>query len=100
MQLRRGFAIAPGERILVCEDVVTTGGSVNEVIEIVHRAGARVEGVAYIVDRSGGSVVFPVEPGGSQFAVMTLKVVTHQPDACPLCREGIPVVKPGSRGNA
>lgn len=100
MQLRRGFAIAPGERILVCEDVVTTGGSVNEVIEIVRRAGARVEGAAYIVDRSGGSVTFPVEPGGGQFAVMTLKVVTHQPDACPLCREGIPVVKPGSRGNA
>jgi orotate phosphoribosyltransferase len=100
MQLRRGFAIAPGERFLVCEDVVTTGGSVNEVIDIVNRAGGKVAGVAYIVDRSGGAVRFPIVAGGEQFAVMTLKVVMHEPGGCPLCAEGIPVVKPGSRGNA
>jgi orotate phosphoribosyltransferase len=100
MQLRRGFAIAPGERFLVCEDVVTTGGSVSEVIDIVNRAGGEVAGVGYIVDRSGGTVRFPVVAGGEQFAVMTLKVVMHEPDGCPLCARGIPVVKPGSRGNA
>lgn len=100
MQLRRGFAIAPGERVLVCEDVVTTGGSVGEVIEIVKKAGALVVGAAYIVDRSGGAVGFPLEKEGLQYAAMTLHVTTHQPDTCPLCAQGIPVVKPGSRGNA
>jgi orotate phosphoribosyltransferase len=100
MQLRRGFAIAPGERILVCEDVVTTGGSVGEVIEIAKKAGALLVGAAYIVDRSGGSVTFPLEKDGLQYAAMTLQVTTYQPDTCPLCAKGIPVVKPGSRGNA
>jgi orotate phosphoribosyltransferase len=100
MQLRRGFEVRPGERVLVCEDVVTTGGSVNEVIEIVRAARGLVVGVAYIVDRSGGAVRFPVPEGGVQRAVMTLTVVAHRPEACPLCLEGIPVVKPGSRGNA
>jgi orotate phosphoribosyltransferase len=100
MQLRRGFAIAPGERVLVCEDVVTTGGSVNEVIAIVKQAKAVVAGAAYIVDRSGGAVKFTVEQNGLQYAAMTLQVTTYQPDACPLCQQGIPIVKPGSRGNA
>ena len=100
MQLRRGFEIRPGERVLVCEDVVTTGGSVNEVIEIVTAAGGTVVGVAYIVDRSGGQVRFPVGDGGLQHAVMTLTVVAHRPEECPLCKQGLPVVKPGSRGNA
>ena len=100
MQLRRGFEIRPGERVLVCEDVVTTGGSVNEVIEIVTAAGGTVVGVAYIVDRSGGQVRFPVADGGLQQAVMTLTVVAHRPEECPLCKQGLPVVKPGSRGNA
>lgn len=99
MQLRRGFNIASGERVLVCEDVVTTGGSVNEVIAIVKNAGASVAGVAYIVDRSGGAVKFSVDPGGLQYSVMTLQVIAYQPDSCPLCQQGLPVVKPGSRGN-
>jgi orotate phosphoribosyltransferase len=100
MQLRRGFEIATGERVLVCEDVVTTGGSVQEVIDIVHAAGGITAGVGYIVDRSAGRVRFPVGSGGTQFAVLALEVVAHKPEDCPLCKEQIPVVKPGSRGNS
>jgi orotate phosphoribosyltransferase len=99
MQLRRGFAITPDERVLVCEDVVTTGGSVNEVIEIVRRAGGIVAGVGFLVDRSGGSVKFDVTPADAQFAVMSMKVAAFKPEECPLCKQGLPVVKPGSRGS-
>ncbi len=99
MQLRRGFDIAPGERVLVCEDVVTTGGSVMEVIEIVRRSGGVVAGVAYIVDRSGGNVKFAMAPEGKQRSVLMMDVVTYKPEACPLCKSGMPAVKPGSRGN-
>ncbi len=97
MQLRRGFEIKQGERVLVCEDVVTTGGSVLEVIDIVKANGGIVAGVAYIVDRSGGRVTFPVAAGGQQRSVLTMDVVTYKPEACPLCRDGVPAVKPGSR---
>jgi orotate phosphoribosyltransferase len=99
MQLRRGFEIRAGERVLVCEDVVTTGGSVEEVIAIVKSLGGKLVGVASIVDRSGGKVHFAVEEGGVQFAVLTMDVVTYQPESCPLCAKGQPVVKPGSRPN-
>jgi len=92
MQLRRGFAINRGERILVCEDVITTGGSVGEVIRIVHDAGAKVAGVASIVDRSGGRVKFD-----DQFSVLHMDIVTYPPDQCPLCTKGVPVETPGSR---
>ena len=97
MQLRRGFEIAAGERVLVCEDVVTTGGSVFEVIKIVREFGGRVTGVGYIVDRSGGKVRFDAEEG--QFATLAMDVVAYKPEECPLCKSNIPVVKPGSRGN-
>lgn len=99
MQLRRGFSIVPGERALVCEDVVTTGGSVNEVIAIVRKAGGRVAGVGYLVDRSGGSVTFDVVAGGLQYPVISMKVAAYRPEECPLCAQGLPIVKPGSRGN-
>lgn len=99
MQLRRGFAVAPGERVLVCEDVVTTGGSVNEVIEIVQKAGGIVAGVGFLVDRSGGSVRFDVVPDGRQYPVISMKVAAYRPEECPLCAQGLPIVKPGSRGN-
>ena len=92
MQLRRGFEIAPGERVLVCEDVVTTGGSVREVIDIVNRQGGILVGVGAIVDRSGGKIEFP-----NFFATLTMQVVTYKPEECTLCKEGIPVDKPGSR---
>jgi orotate phosphoribosyltransferase len=65
----------------------------------VKNAGASVAGVAYIVDRSGGKVKFPVAHDGLQYSVMTLQVTAYQPEACPLCRQGLPVTKPGSRGN-
>jgi orotate phosphoribosyltransferase len=93
MTLRRGFSIAEGEKILVCEDVVTTGGSVFEVIEIARKAKADIAGVGYIVDRSGGKVNFEYD----QFAVVQLSVQTYQPENCPLCKDNIPIVKPGSR---
>jgi orotate phosphoribosyltransferase len=92
MQLRRGFEIHHGERVLVCEDVVTTGGSVREVIEIVRELGGIVAGVASIVDRSNGATIYE-----NFHPVMTMHAVTYKPDACPLCKEGIPVEKPGSR---
>lgn len=96
MQLRRGFDIHEGERVLVCEDVVTTGGSVNEVITIMRHLGGVPVGVACIVDRSGGTVRFSdtLEP---LTAVLTLKAVTYDPATCPLCAAGTPAVKPGSR---
>lgn len=94
MQLRRGFEIDPGDRVLVCEDVVTTGGSVKEVVEIVRDRGGVVVGVAVIVDRSGGTVDF----GAPLSAAMTMNVVAFQPQDCPLCKTGTPIDKPGSRG--
>jgi len=98
MQLRRGFEIRQGERVLVCEDVVTTGGSVHEVIKIVRTHGGNVAGVGCIVDRSGGTVKFDMVDGGSQFALLHMEVVVYAPKDCPLCKQGLPVVKPGSRG--
>jgi orotate phosphoribosyltransferase len=99
MQLRRGFEVHREERVLVCEDVVTTGGSVIEVITIVKESGGTVAGIGYIVDRSGGKVKFEMAQDGVQFPVLTMDVVTYGPDRCPLCAQGIPVTKPGSRGN-
>lgn len=94
MQLRRGFRIEPGELVLVCEDVITTGGSVKEVVAIVERMGAAVTGVGAIVDRSGGKSLFQ-----NLFTTVTMDVVTYDPSSCPLCRKNIPVDKPGSRTN-
>jgi orotate phosphoribosyltransferase len=99
MQLRRGFRIMPGENVLVCEDVVTTGGSVSEVISLVRQVGGKVAGVAFIVDRSGGKVRFAMDAGGVQCSLMAMDVVAYPPADCPLCARGLPVIKPGSRGN-
>ncbi|MCU7490347.1 MAG: orotate phosphoribosyltransferase [Bacteroidota bacterium] len=93
LTLRRGFTITPGEKVLVCEDVVTTGGSVFEVIDIVRKLGGEVVGVGMIVDRSNGKVDF----GVPQVSGLKLDVVSYTPEECPLCKQGIPVVKPGSR---
>ena len=92
MMLRRGFTISPGERVLVCEDVITTGGSVNEVIDIVKNNGGNVIGVGVIVDRSGGKSQF-----NNLYATLTLQVETFPPDNCPLCKNNLPIAKPGSR---
>ena len=93
LTLRRGFSIEPGEKVLVCEDVVTTGGSVFEVIEIVISHGGEVAGVGCIVDRSNGKVNF----GYPQISAVKMEVVSFAADDCELCKKGIPVVKPGSR---
>jgi orotate phosphoribosyltransferase len=95
MELRRGFELHPGERVLVVEDVVTTGGSVFEVVELVKKASAKLSGVGYIVDRSNGKIKFDTK----HFSVLQLDVVAYEPAQCPLCKEGIEVIKPGSRGN-
>lgn len=93
MTLRRGFGIPEGANVLVVEDVVTTGGSVREVMELVRKYGAKVAGVGSIVDRSNGAVDFgvPFE------AVLSMEVVSYAPEDCPLCKQGIPAIKPGSR---
>ena len=93
LTLRRGFMIEEGKKYIVCEDVVTTGGSVFEVIEIVKSGGGIVAGVGYIVDRSNNKVQF----GVPQFSTLQLEVVSFSPEECPLCKQNIPVVKPGSR---
>lgn len=93
MTLRRGFSIKPGEKVLICEDVVTTGKSTKEVIDVVKAAGGIIVGVGSIIDRSEGSVDF-----GVKFASLAkIAVMTYTEGACPLCKKGIPVTKPGSR---
>jgi orotate phosphoribosyltransferase len=96
MQLRRGFEIKQGENLLVCEDVVTTGGSTLEVINIALNAGGNVIGTASIVDRSNGKVKFDTP---HQNSVLQLEVTTYKPEDCPLCKQNIPIIKPGSRIN-
>jgi orotate phosphoribosyltransferase len=93
LTLRRGFTIEKGEKVLVCEDVVTTGGSVFEVIDIVKNFGGEVVGVGFIVDRSNGKVNF----NHPQFSTMMLDAKSFSQEECPLCKEGIELVKPGSR---
>ncbi len=95
MELRRGFDISPGERVLVVEDVVTTGGSTKEVIELVEKFKGTLVGASCIVDRSNGKVQFETK----QFSILPMEVIAYQPSDCPLCKEGTPAVKPGSRGN-
>jgi orotate phosphoribosyltransferase len=93
MLLRRGFTIDPGQTAVVVEDVITTGGSTQEVIELLHGAGARVLAAGSIIDRSGGKA----DVGVPRTALVTLQVAAYPPEDCPLCRQGLPVVKPGSR---
>ncbi len=93
MALRRSFRVERGERVLVVEDVVTTGGSAKEVASLVERAGGVVVGVAAIVDRSAGGhgLRWRLEP------LARVDVEAYLPPLCPLCQEGLPLVKPGSR---
>jgi orotate phosphoribosyltransferase len=93
MTLRRGFSVHPGETAVVIEDVVTTGRSTREVIEVLTAAGARVLGAGSIIDRSGGRA----DLGVPRVALATLDVITYTPEDCPLCKQGISVEKPGSR---
>lgn len=93
MTLRRGFTIEKGQKVLIVEDVVTTGGSVREVMDIVRANGGEIVGIGSIVDRTGGKIDFGVPFA----AVISMEVVSYEPDACPLCKQGLPMVKPGSR---
>jgi orotate phosphoribosyltransferase len=93
MSLRRGFTVSPGEPAVVVEDVITTGGSTQDVIEVLTAAGAKVLAAGSIIDRSGGHA----SVGVPRVALATLQVAAHYPEQCPMCALGIPVVKPGSR---
>ena len=93
MTLRRGFTIAPGEKTLIVEDVITTGGSTRETIEAVRRAGADVVGAASIIDRSGGTA----DVGVPLTSLASLRVLSVESSACDACKLGEPVTKPGSR---
>lgn len=94
MILKRGFAIPKGTRCLVVEDIVTTGGSVREVMDVVKEYGGIVVGIGLLVDRSGGKVDFGVrtEP------LLRLDVTTYKPEDCPLCKDNVPVTKRGRTG--
>lgn len=92
MTLRRGFQIRQGENVLVVEDVITTGGSTRETIEVVRAAGGRVVGAASIVDRSSGKVV-----GAPLFSLARLDIMSVPPDECEACRRNEVAIKPGSR---
>jgi orotate phosphoribosyltransferase len=93
MTLRRGFLVTPGEKALVVEDVITTGGSTREVVELLRAQGAVVRAAGSIIDRSGGQA----EAGAPRVALATLRVESWPPEFCPLCAQGLPVMKPGSR---
>lgn len=93
MILRRGFEVSPGEKVVVIEDVITTGGSTKEVVRAMQEAHTSILAAGSIIDRSGGTA----DVGVPHVSLQSLHPVTYGPDECPLCRQGIPVVKPGSR---
>lgn len=95
MALRRGFQIAKGERVLIVEDIVTTGGSIKEVVEVVKEHGGIPFGIGMLVDRSGGNANFDEVP---YQALLHLDVTTYAPEECPLCKEGISMTKRGRTG--
>ncbi len=95
MTFRRGFSLHEGERVLIVEDIVTTGGSIKEVIEVVRAQGAIPVAVSMLVDRSGGKADFGDVPST---ALLHMEVETYEPDHCPLCEQGIPVTKRGRTG--
>ncbi|MEZ5345805.1 MAG: orotate phosphoribosyltransferase [Pyrinomonadaceae bacterium] len=95
MTLRRGFDVKEGERILAVEDVITTGGSIKECIDVLKARGGNVAGAASIIDRSGGRA----DVGVPRISLVELDVPTYKPEECPMCAEGTQAIKPGSRGN-
>lgn len=94
MVLRRGFEIPKGAKVLVVEDVVTTGGSVQEVLEVVEEKGGQVVAVGLLADRTGGKIDF----GVPTYRIFSKEIKSYEVENCPLCKEGTPEVKPGSRG--
>jgi orotate phosphoribosyltransferase len=93
MVVRRGFEVAPDETAVVVEDVITTGGSTREVIDVLRGKGVNVVAAGSIIDRSGGSA----DLGAPRVALATLNVVSYSEENCPMCKQGLPVQKPGSR---
>ena len=93
MKLRRGFSVKPGERFVVIEDVITTGGSTRECIDVLTRAGANVIGAASIIDRSDGKA----DVGVPRYSLVSMEVPAYRPEECPMCAAGTTAVKPGSR---
>ena len=89
MTLRRGFKVAPGEKVLIVEDIVTTGGSIKEVVDVVNEAKGDIVGIGLFVDRSGGKADFGV-PKEKVYPLLHLTVPTYKPEECPLCKEGVP----------
>ena len=94
MTLRRGFHVEPGTRCLVTEDVLTTGGSAQEVVELLQSKGAEVVAATSIIDRTPGNTIKLKVPFKS---LIHLSFPTHNPEECPMCKEGMPIQKPGSR---
>lgn len=95
MTFRRGFTLHEGERVLIVEDIVTTGGSIREVIDVVKEHGGIPVAVSMLVDRSGGKATFGDVPST---ALLHMDVQTYKPDECPLCKAGIPMTKRGRTG--
>lgn len=93
MTLRRGFVVAPGTRVLVVEDVITTGGSVKEVLALMQKADADIVGVGVIVDRSAGKIDFGVRLE----SLLSMEIQSFLPEECDMCKKGLPIDKPGSR---
>jgi len=95
MQIRRGFGIEEGEKVIIAEDVVTRGTSILEVVKCVEDAGGKVVGLTSIIDRTGGDAGLPLP----LHSLAKVKVETWKAEDCPLCGDGVELVKPGSRGN-
>ena len=93
LTLRRGFALSPGDKVIVVEDVLTTGGSTRETMDVAKAAGAQVVAACAMIDRSGGSHNLDVP----FHALLPMRLPTYQPESCPLCEQGVPITKPGSR---
>ncbi len=94
LTFRRGFVFKPGEKVLVVEDIVTTGGSAKQVVEAVREEGADPVGAAVLVNRSGK----PLDLGTESIALLDLDIPTYEPDECPLCKANVPLTAPGSKG--
>lgn len=93
LTMRRGFSLKPAQKILVVEDVWTTGGTTMEAIRVAQEAGGSVVATGSLIDRSGGKIVFPV----ASKSLLSLAIESYKPEECPLCKEGLKAVKPGSR---